>query len=72
VLAVPYVPGLNSSAYRCVPISSSTCSAATASTVAWIWLSGMLGSKTFTFGPKPGAGAAAVTRAGSDPALSPA
>ena len=51
---MPYVPGLNSRAYRCVPISLSTCSFATASTAAWISLVGMPGSKTRTFGPKSG------------------
>jgi hypothetical protein len=35
-----------------------TCSRATASTAAWISLVGMLGSKTFTFGPRSGAASA--------------
>jgi len=52
--ALPYVPGSKRSAYRCDPISLSTCWVAIASTVAWIWLVGMLGSKTMTFGPKSG------------------
>ncbi len=51
---MPYVPGLNSSAYRCVPNWFGTCWLAIASTVAWIWLIGMLGSKITTFGPKSG------------------
>jgi hypothetical protein len=51
---VPYVPGLNSNAYLRVPISSSTCRLAIASTVAWISRCGIDGSNIFTFGPKSG------------------
>jgi hypothetical protein len=52
--AEPYVPGLNSNAYRCVLISASTWSSRIALTVAWISLVGMLGSKIRTLGPKSG------------------
>jgi len=52
--AVPYVPGLNNSAYRSVPISLSTCLSRIASTAAWMSATGMLGSKIFTLGPKSG------------------
>src|SRR3954454_350977 len=52
--ALPYVPGLNNSAYRSDPNSLSTCRVAIASTAAWIWLCGIDGSKIRTFGPKSG------------------
>jgi hypothetical protein len=34
-----------------------------ASTVAWIWLVGMLGSKMYTFGPKSGWSVVVITAA---------
>jgi hypothetical protein len=58
--ADPYVPGLKSSAYRPAPNWSGTCRAAIASTAALISPAGMLGSKTFTFGPKSGAAAGSL------------
>jgi hypothetical protein len=56
---------LNSSAYWPEPISSSTCLAVIASTAAWIWLVGMLGSNTTTFGPSPLAPATTGAAAGA-------
>ena len=48
------MPGSNSSAYRWVPNWLEICWLAIEFTVAWIWLCGMLGVKTYTFGPKLG------------------
>ena len=45
------MPGLNRSAQRAVPNWFEICWFAMASTAAWIWPVGMLGSKIITFGP---------------------
>src|SRR5215217_912723 len=61
---------MNRNAYRLVPISLLTCAACVASRVAWIWLTGMLGSKTVTFAPRsgtPGGGAGTATAAPAVP-----
>src|SRR5664280_980852 len=63
------MPGLENSEYRAVPISFSICAAEMASTTAWIWFVGMLGSKTRTLGPKSGGLTVAATAA-ADPAVS--
>ncbi len=44
---------------------------AIASTVAWIWLVGMLGSKIITFGPKSGSEAELETKSLCDAAVPP-
>src|SRR6266511_3509157 len=62
---------MNSNASRCVPNWFETCCAATASTVALIWLVDMLGSKTFTLGPKSGVAAAAAASCAAAPAPPP-
>src|SRR3954454_17825394 len=64
-VAVPYVPGLKSRAYRWLPNWLPSCCAAIASTVAWIWATGMLGSKIRTLGPRSGWAEECVARAGA-------
>ncbi len=54
------MPGSNSSAYRWVPNWLGICWFAIASTVAWIWLCGMLGVNTYTLGPRSGVPATCV------------